>query len=42
MGGSRAPTAVADSARGVLRAIDGATLADTGEFLSWNGRRYPW
>lgn len=42
MGGPRAPTAVADSARGVLRAIDGATLADTGEFLSWNGRRYPW
>ena len=42
MGGPSAPTEVADSVRGLLRAIDGATLADSGEFLNWRGGRYAW
>jgi len=42
MGGSSAPTPVADSVRGILREIDKATLADSGEFLNWKGNRYPW
>ena len=42
MGGPAAPTPVADSVRGILRATDRATLADSGEFLDWKGGRYPW
>jgi NAD(P)-dependent dehydrogenase (short-subunit alcohol dehydrogenase family) len=42
MGGAGATTAVADSVRGVLRVIDGATLADSGEFLDWKGGRLIW
>src|SRR3954470_10980776 len=34
MGGSGAPVKVADSVRGILREIDRATLADSGEFLN--------
>lgn len=42
MGGAGAPTPVADSVRGILREIDRATLADSGEFLNWKGNRYAW
>jgi len=42
MGGASAPTPVDESVRGILRVIDGATLADSGEFLNWKGNRYPW
>ena len=42
MGGSGAPTPVADSVRGILREVDKATLADSGEFLNWQGNRYAW
>lgn len=42
MGGSGAPTPVADSVRGILREVDKATLADSGEFLNWKGNRYAW
>ena len=42
MGGKTAPTPVADSVRGILREVDKATLADSGEFLNWKGNRYPW
>jgi len=42
MGGPGAPTPVADSVRGILREVDRATLADSGEFLNWNGERLPW
>jgi NAD(P)-dependent dehydrogenase (short-subunit alcohol dehydrogenase family) len=42
MGGKSAPTPVADSVRGILREIDRATLADSGEFLNWKGNRYAW
>lgn len=42
MGGSAAPTPVADSVRGILSVIDAATLNESGEFLNWKGDRYPW
>ncbi len=42
MGGPGAPTPVAESARGILRVIDEATLVDSGEFLDYKGGRYPW
>ncbi len=42
MGGASAPTPVAESVRGILRAIDRMTLADSGEFLDYNGGRNPW
>ncbi len=42
MGGASAPTPVDDSVAGMLRTIDAATLADSGEFLNWKGNRYPW
>lgn len=42
MGGPSAPTPVADSVRGILREVDRATLADSGEFLNWKGNRYAW
>ncbi|MBX3158004.1 MAG: SDR family oxidoreductase [Deltaproteobacteria bacterium] len=41
MGGPSATTSVEDSVRGVLQAIDGATLADSGEFLDWRRPRFP-
>jgi NAD(P)-dependent dehydrogenase (short-subunit alcohol dehydrogenase family) len=42
MGGPSAPTPVDESVRAILREIDRATLADSGEFLNWRGNRYPW
>ncbi len=42
MGGRGAPTPVEDSVRGILREIDRATLAESGEFLNWKGNRYAW
>jgi len=42
MGGPSAPTPVDESVRGILREIDRATLADSGEFLNWRGNRYAW
>ena len=42
MGGPAAPTQVADSVRGMLREIDAFTIDDTGVFLDWKGRPYPW
>jgi NAD(P)-dependent dehydrogenase (short-subunit alcohol dehydrogenase family) len=42
MGGPSAPTPVDESVRGILREVDRATLADSGEFLNWKGNRYPW
>jgi NAD(P)-dependent dehydrogenase (short-subunit alcohol dehydrogenase family) len=40
MGGGGAPTPVDESVRGILREVDRATLADSGEFLNWKGNRY--
>jgi NAD(P)-dependent dehydrogenase (short-subunit alcohol dehydrogenase family) len=42
MGGAGANTEVGDSVRGILACIDGATLAQSGEFFDWKGGRYPW
>lgn len=42
MGGPSAPTPVADSVRAILRELDRATLADSGQFLDYKGGRYPW
>ncbi len=42
MGGRNAAVPVADSVRGILKMIDGATLEQSGEFLDWKGGRYPW
>jgi NAD(P)-dependent dehydrogenase (short-subunit alcohol dehydrogenase family) len=42
MGGAGAPTPVDVSVRGILRELDAATLADSGEFLDYKGGRYPW
>ncbi|MFZ6177639.1 SDR family oxidoreductase [Nannocystis pusilla] len=42
MGGPSAPTPVAESVRGILREVDRVTLADSGEFLNWDGSRSPW
>lgn len=42
MGGGGAPTPVDESVRHILAQIEQATLADSGAFLNWNGKRYPW
>lgn len=42
MGGASAPTPVSASVAGILREVDRATLADSGEFLNWKGNRYAW
>jgi NAD(P)-dependent dehydrogenase (short-subunit alcohol dehydrogenase family) len=42
LGGTSAPTPVADSARGILARIDEATLETSGSFLNWQGGTYPW
>jgi NAD(P)-dependent dehydrogenase (short-subunit alcohol dehydrogenase family) len=42
MGGPSAPTPVDQSVRGILRELDRATLADSGEFLDYKGGRHPW
>lgn len=42
MGGKGAPTPVADSVREILKVVGETTLAQSGEFLNWNGGRYPW
>jgi NAD(P)-dependent dehydrogenase (short-subunit alcohol dehydrogenase family) len=42
MGGSAAPLAPAESARGVLEVAYGLTPADTGKFYTYQGREAPW
>lgn len=42
MGGSGAQITAESSVRGLLRAIDGLKLSDTGCFLDWQGKRLPW
>ena len=42
MGGSGAQVSPADSARGLLRVIDGASIADSGRFLDWQGQGIDW
>ncbi|HEY3804825.1 MAG TPA: SDR family oxidoreductase [Kofleriaceae bacterium] len=42
MGGPHAPVTPQESVRGMLRVIESATLAESGEFLDWKGGRYPY
>ena len=42
MGGKDAQVAPADSASGLLQAIDRATPEDSGTFLDWRGQPLPW
>jgi len=42
MGGASAEVAVDDAVGGLLRVIDGATAADSGRFLDWQGAALPW
>jgi NAD(P)-dependent dehydrogenase (short-subunit alcohol dehydrogenase family) len=42
MGGPGATTPVTDSVAAILREVDRATLADSGEFLNWRGNRIGW
>jgi NAD(P)-dependent dehydrogenase (short-subunit alcohol dehydrogenase family) len=42
MGGDGAQIAPRDSVAGMLRVIDGVTLAMSGEFFDWNGAQVPW
>ena len=42
MGGPDAPVVPSESARGILRAIDAATIESSGEFFDYNGAQVPW
>ncbi len=42
MGGSGAPTPVAEAVSGLLRVVDRAGPKDNGRFLDWRGERVPW
>lgn len=42
MGGSGAPVAPAESARGILQVADELTMSHTGEFYTYQGREVPW
>lgn len=42
LGGTQAPVAVEDSARGIIARIDEATQATSGTFANWDGKTYPW
>lgn len=42
MGGPGAPTPAPESVRGMLREIDSFGIEDSGAFLDWKGRPYPW
>ncbi|HEY0481480.1 MAG TPA: SDR family oxidoreductase [Kofleriaceae bacterium] len=42
MGGPNAPTTPGEAARAILAQIDGAGLADSGEFVDWQGARCSW
>lgn len=42
MGGPKGDLSVDESAEGIVRVIDGLTLADSGRFLKWNGEPHGW
>jgi len=42
MGGPHAAITPQESVRGMLRAIESATINESGEFLDWKGGRYPY
>ena len=42
MGGASAEVAPEDAAAGVLAVVDGASAAQSGQFLDWRGQPLPW
>jgi NAD(P)-dependent dehydrogenase (short-subunit alcohol dehydrogenase family) len=42
MGGPHATRTPADTLPGLMKVMDGATMADTGTFLRWDGDPIPW
>lgn len=42
MGGKGAPTSPEESVRGILETFEKATMEDSGEFLDYRGKRFPW
>ncbi len=42
MGGERAPLALDEAVPSILRVIDGLTLAESGEFFNWDGKKVAW
>ncbi len=42
MGGPAAPLLPDESAAGILRVLEKATLSDSGRFLTWEGKELPW
>jgi len=42
MGGAAAPLRPDESARGILRLAQRLTMAESGEFFTWDGRKHPW
>ncbi len=42
MGGPVAPLTPEASARGILNLAERLTLADSGEFFTWEGKKHPW
>jgi NAD(P)-dependent dehydrogenase (short-subunit alcohol dehydrogenase family) len=42
MGGERAPLALDEAVPSLMRVIGGLTLADSGEFFNWDGKKIPW
>lgn len=42
MGGRGASLPVEDSVGGMLRVIDGLTMAESGRYYQWDGRELPW
>ena len=42
MGGSAAPLTPAESAMAIAQTVSGLTMADSGRFVTWDGRDHPW
>ena len=42
MGGPTATLKIPDSVRGMVQVIDGLTMGDSGQFISYDGSRIPW
>ncbi len=42
MGGAAAPLSPDESARGIIKVLEAATLADSGKYVTWDGRELPW
>ncbi len=42
MGGTAAPLRPSESAQGILTLAQRLTLAESGEFFTWEGRKHPW